>query len=52
MFTDATVIEAIFLEPAATTYSTSSREFRLGYGGDLLLDPEIRKLDKLWPSIP
>jgi hypothetical protein len=52
MFTDEAVIEAIFLAPAAITYTGASRDFRLGEGGDLLLDPEIRKLDQLWSSIP
>jgi hypothetical protein len=48
MFTDSNLIEAIFLVPAATIYRDASREFRFGQGGDALLDPEVRKLDKLW----
>jgi hypothetical protein len=52
MFTDATVIEAIFQVPALTTYSLESQEFRVAQSGDLLLDAEIRKLDKIWSTTP
>ena len=48
MFTDASVIEAIFEVSALTAYCTQTCEFRLNYGGDPLLDAEVRKLDKLW----
>lgn len=48
MFTEASVIEAIFEVGALTAYCMQTCEFRLNYGGDALLDAEVRKLDKLW----
>ena len=48
MFTDTAMIEDIFQAPPLTTYSIASQEFRVGSSGDLLLDAEIRKLNKLW----
>jgi hypothetical protein len=52
MFTDATIIEAIFQTPAFMTYSLESQEFRVSQSGDLLLDKEVRKLDKYWSTTP
>jgi hypothetical protein len=51
MFTDAAVIQDIFRASPSTTYNIASREFRANYGGDFLLDAEIRKLDKLWSAL-
>jgi hypothetical protein len=48
MFTDAAVIEDILQASPFTTYSVASKEFRVSHGGDLLLNAEICKLDKLW----
>lgn len=50
MFTDPAVIEDIFQAPPLTTYSVASKEFRVGQGGDSLLEAEIRKMDKLWSA--
>jgi hypothetical protein len=50
MFTDAGVIEDIFQSHPVMTYGVASQEFRVGHSGDLLLDTEIRKLDKIWSA--
>jgi hypothetical protein len=50
MFTDESVIKEIFQAAPLTIYNTASAEFRMSEGNDLLLDAEIRKMDRLWSA--
>lgn len=50
MFTSSSVIEEIFQAPPLTIYSAASAEFRVSRANDLVLDAQIRKMDKLWSA--